>query len=643
MKLSELRIANFQCFGSNTQSISFDSSTTMVIGPNGSGKTAILQALSRMFDANPGRRRIRREDFHVPVNEANIPSERKLSIEADFLLPEAADGSPKSNAIPPCFNHMRLDDGGTIKIRYRLNATMGPEGDIEESLSYVLGKEQNGEDKLKRVPRTERNHIAVYYLPAKREPIDQIRAGTTSLLRRIIRAIDWAEEEKKFNSDTEALNKTVSANSAIGNIDVSITKAWAKLHKGSHFKDASVVFGLDSLDKLIDNLSIEFNPAHTSESVDYSLLSDGQKSLLYLSLVVAFIETGRRAMAQKKDKGEKIQLDLLNPPVFSLIAIEEPENSLSPHYLGRINELLKDTEDGDDAQAVVTTHSPAMLRRIDPKQIRHTRIGDERTASIKTVKLPPAAEGDAHKFVREGLLSNPELYFARIVILGEGASEDIVLPKLFEAAGLPLDANGIVLAQLGGRHVNYLWKLLTDLSIPYVTLLDLDLGRHQGGWGRLRYIFKQLENIGVSTPVELDKLPKWNEVNPLECGHQLSVDCLAFLKSQGIYFSSPLDLDFSMIRAFPRAYGLDEEKMSVPDNAAYKSVLGKSHGDPSWYSNSEMKYFEDYHSLFKLGSKPASHLAALSNLELSEIEASLPHSYKELVESAKTKLAGVYE
>jgi hypothetical protein len=62
-------------------------------------------------------------------------------------------------------------------------------------------------------------------------------------------------------------------------------------------------------------------------------ISDGQKSLLYLSLVVSFIEIGRQAMLQE-DNIEKIQSDALHPPVFSLVAIEEPENSLSPHYLG---------------------------------------------------------------------------------------------------------------------------------------------------------------------------------------------------------------------------------------------------------------------------------------------------------------------
>lgn len=642
MKLATLRITNFQCFGPQPQEVTFDPSTTMLIGPNGSGKTAILQALSRLFDANPSNRRVRREDFHAPLNKENLSKEQKLTIEADFLLPEAAVGSSVSNAIPPCFNHMRLDEAGEIpKIRFKFEATMGAEGDIEESLYYVLGKEQTGEDKLKRVPRADRSHIAVYYLPAKREPFDHIRSGTVSLLGRIIRAVNWAGERGEFDDTTSKLKKLVKTNSAIGDINTTITKAWSTLHKGSHFKDATVVFGLDNLEKLIENLSVEFNPAHASQAIDYSLLSDGQKSLLYLSLVTTFIEIGRLTMSSKNDNIKKIQLDLLNPPVFSLIAIEEPENSLSPHYLGRINKLLKSVATEDDAQAIVTTHSPAILRRIDPGQIRYTRIGENRTTSVKTIKLPPASEMDAHKFLREGLLSNPEIYFARIVVLGEGDSEDIVLPKVFEAVNLPMDEYGIILAQLGGRHVNYLWKILNDLEIPYVTLLDLDLGRHQGGWGRLRYAAQQLNQVGVNAD-DPEKLPKWDVANPLD-GTKDSSERLSFFKQNGVFFSIPLDLDFSMIRAFPEAYRLEKILMVAPDNTTCMSVLGKSHANLAWYSEPEKEFFDNYHKLFKVGSKPASHIEALSNLELAHLATNLPQSYRELVEYVRTKLAEVYE
>ncbi|WP_308989634.1 AAA family ATPase [Roseibacillus persicicus] len=50
MKLEAIRISNFQCFGPTMTEITFEDSTTMVLGPNGSGKTAIPQwAISGQF------------------------------------------------------------------------------------------------------------------------------------------------------------------------------------------------------------------------------------------------------------------------------------------------------------------------------------------------------------------------------------------------------------------------------------------------------------------------------------------------------------------------------------------------------------------------------------------------------------------
>ena len=52
MKLQYLRISNFQSFGPEVTEIEFND-LTFLIGPNGSGKTALLQALSRLFDYSP--------------------------------------------------------------------------------------------------------------------------------------------------------------------------------------------------------------------------------------------------------------------------------------------------------------------------------------------------------------------------------------------------------------------------------------------------------------------------------------------------------------------------------------------------------------------------------------------------------------
>ena len=122
--------------------------------------------------------------------------------------------------------------------------------------------------------------------------------------------------------------------------------------------------------------------------------------------------------------------------------------------------------------ARLTSFSASILARVDPQQVRHFRLeAADRTARVKGIRLPTDDE-DAAKFVREAVRTYPELYFARFVILGEGATEEVVLPRLAEALNLPIDRSFVAMVPLGGRHVNHLWRLLSDLAIPYATLLE---------------------------------------------------------------------------------------------------------------------------------------------------------------------------
>ncbi|WP_265567685.1 ATP-dependent endonuclease, partial [Serratia grimesii] len=103
----------------------------------------------------------------------------------------------------------------------------------------------------------------------------------------------------------------------------------------------------------------------------------------------------------------------------------------------------------------------------------------------------PEKTDDAHKFVREAVQAFPEIYFSRLVVLGEGDSEEIALPRLLQAKGTPVDESAVTIAPLGGRHVNHFWRLLSALQIPYLTLLDLDVARYAAGWGRIKYVNDQ--------------------------------------------------------------------------------------------------------------------------------------------------------
>ena len=54
----------------------------------------------------------------------------------------------------------------------------------------------------------------------------------------------------------------------------------------------------------------------------------------------------------------------------------------------------------------------------------------------------------------------------------------------------------VAIVPLGGRHVQHFWRLLKQLGIPYATLLDLDLGRKGGGFGRIKTAIEKLIERG---------------------------------------------------------------------------------------------------------------------------------------------------
>lgn len=634
MKLATLRLFNFQSFGAEPTELSLEN-ITYLIGPNGSGKTAALQALCRLFALDPSLRRVLRSDFHVPFNEEAPPAERQLWIEADFLFPELSDDEDNST-VAPHFGHMRLDEiDGTPRVRFRLTATMGLDGDIEESLVYVLDINADGSPlTTAQVHRSERNHIHVHYLPARRDPADHIAYGANALLGRMLRAVNWDAERAVIKGLTDQISDSLAANPSINAFSSSLKSAWSALHKGSFFADPKLTFVASEIEALLRHMSVSFTPGHDEQLVDFSRLSDGQKSMLYLSLVLSSQAIGRAVLAEDDDS---FDADKLRPPVFTVVAVEEPENSLSPHYLGRIvNALNAMTGDGD-AQALIATHAPSMLRRVAPERIRYLRLTQERRSRVTHIQLPDTAD-EAHKFVREAVQAFPEVYFSRLVVLGEGDSEEIVLPRLLQVKGAPVDESAVTIAPLGGRHVNHFWRLLSALQIPYLTLLDLDVARYAAGWGRIRYINDQLGKFRPEQKLPKGHgIPKWDSTKDMVRDYD---NYLEELEERCVYFSYPMDLDFAMLLSFPDAYGVEEDQ---PDESTIKAVLGKSHHDPGQYSEDELKLFSTYHQRFKLGSKPAAHIDALAQLTDAELLANMPASLSRLADAVIAKLAELPE
>lgn len=648
MKLVRLRLSNFRSFGSEPTVIEL-TNLTFLLGPNGAGKTVILQALARMFSLDPAQRRIKRSDFHVPADEnpENIPDERELWAEADFEFPELDQGDADEadlQAVPGNFAHMQLiAEDGPAQVRLRLKAVIDQDGDIEETFTYVISEDAGGNPvEESRVSKQDRSAIQVHYLPARRDPADHISYSANALLGRALRSADWSAEREEIASLTEQISDELTDNAAIGGIAAALTEQWGGLHKGGYYANPAVSFGRNEIENLLRHLSVGFSPGHGEDLVDFARLSDGQQSLLYVSLVLAMHSIGSKVLSG--ELADAFDIDKLRPAVFTLIAIEEPENSLSPHYLGRVVRTLTTFAEGQNGQALVATHSPSLMRRIPPESIRYLRLSPERTTVVKGIELPD--DESAEKFVREGVQAFPELYFSRLVVLGEGDSEQVVLPRLLEARGILADDASISVVPLGGRHVNHLWRLLNGLGIPHVTLLDLDVARHQGGWGRIKYAAKQLllyADIDGNdlTLAKINGIPAWDSDDGIIVDDKGWIDRLEAL---GVFFSAPLDLDFMMMTCYPDAYHVEDDELAEPDEDTVKAVMGKSHDVlGGQYTDEEQTYFDAYHRRFKLGSKPTWHIRAMAGMDDGDLVGALPDVLDRMFDSIEAKLADLPE
>ena len=199
MKIQCVILRGFRCFGSTATTIGLSEHITTLVGANASGKTAFLEALSRVFGVTRDQRTIRRTDFHVPPGTSSDDrSSRELSIDVRLVFPELEQEGAPTHAVPPCFHHMVVEKpGGTPFCRVRLEAKWTDDGtidgDIEQNSWWVVADDETPSDEQKRpLAPHERGLIQVHYVPATRDASKQLTIATGAMAGRLLRAINWS-------------------------------------------------------------------------------------------------------------------------------------------------------------------------------------------------------------------------------------------------------------------------------------------------------------------------------------------------------------------------------------------------------------------------------------------------------------------
>lgn len=651
-----MEIKGFKSFDNVGQTININSFTSL-IGGNGTGKTAVLLALTRMFGVKSSDRIVQVDDFYVPPgDEIDTQDERELSVRVKFEFDDLQDG--EDDSVADFFKHLVSNEADQIpyciaKLKAKWTKTNLAEGDIDSDLVWEIGKYE------KNITAYERSKIHVHYVPAYRDPAQQLKQTAGTIMHRLINAVEWSEQmSSTVDEVAESIGNQFQEEIGVQTITSSLSRNWKTLFSGGYFEQLKIQPVMNGIEDVLKHIDTVFMPTPVTQPLPTERLSDGMKSLFYLSLVKSAFDIEDEIINSGENE-LSISVEALDPPNLTIILIEEPENHLSPQYLGRIVKLCEDISENDRAQVVLTTHAPSLLNRVEPENIRYFRLHDNKNTVVKPILLPSEDEDDGDNvdtftYVKEAVKAYPEIYFAKVVILGEGDSEEIVIPKIAQVNGIELDTSLITFAPLGGRYVNHFWKLLDELSIPHVTLLDYDHRRGGGGWGRIKYALKQLVSVGkdknklliiktgVLSDKELEKMHTWGEDKDNE------IAWMNRLKEYNVYFSYPYDLDWLMLNEFyedyktfvPKKGGPKLPKDDDPEyndkvRAAIASVLKKE------VSDIEIDDFDDhdkyfwYRYLFLGRGKPLSHNYVLSKLEDGKLRDNSPEILDELIETVR--------
>lgn len=679
MKLSKIKLCGYRCFGEEEQVILFNDLTAL-IGNNSSGKTAALSALCKIFSDNSGDRTIQRSDFYIEKNiKPEELDETCLYIETIFTFDELIDADGENKyAIPPFFESLVVDEpDGTPYLRIRLEASWeksnNVEGSIESKIYYITCPESENISDADRKPtsRHDLDRIRMIYVPAMRDPSRQLRNVSGTMMYQVMNSINWSDTTKSnVKSKIQELNGEFLKEKGVGILKDAIHAQWKEYDSDERYSNAELRFNSTDIESSIKKSEIVFSPTVTGREYEIDEMGDGLRSLFYISMVDSILDVENNIRAEI-ESGAPVRSFISKPPVLTIVSVEEPENHIAPHLIGKLISKLSNISAKSNSQTIVTSHSPSIVKRLQPEDLRYFRLCQESLCTdVRSITLPSEEKiEDQFKYIKEAVRAYPEIYFAKLVILGEGDSEEIVLSKFFDVFNTEIDASGISIVPLGGRHVNHFWRLLNDLKIPYITLLDLDRERDGGGWGRIKYVLEQLIAIGYSrkkilatengvlSAKELEGMNGW-DVSDLKT----MKSWIKFLENYNVFFSAPIDLDFLMLENYGDNYKsileknegpyipqkgkiIDIEKESEPCPEYEQKIidsmqctLKKCGGDGCTFTEKQKQLMVWYNYFFLNRGKPSTHILALSQIEQDILKDNIPSVIKKLMKTSEELL-----
>lgn len=455
MQLRRLEIKNFRGITNLDLAIG---DTTVLIGENNTGKTAILDALKFALSSIKTRRGCAFDeyDFHLPTPNDEPSDAPEISIRLTFKEDNPGEWDGQQIAKINRARILQIDDANCslviLKVGARFDAT------AQEFIQDWEFQNSNGEaltslsDASLSILRSEAPY---FYLSALRDASKEFNA----------RGPFWRpflkESQLSPQRRAEIETKLSEVNNLIISSHTSFSQVVSQLKEMrdviSVTRGGSDIVSIDAVPgRLFDMLSkatVNLNTA-TGAKIPIGRHGEGTQSLSVLTLFNAYL--------QAWNKGDPV------------VALEEPEAHLHPSAVRALWQLIEKIP----GQKIISTHSGDLLSEVPPDAVvRLARVqGSLGAWPLSTVPLTDKHTQQFNFHIRH---ARGELLFARCWLLGEGESEVTLLPEVARILGFNLEQAGVRCIQYRQADIGLFLAVADGLGIPWVTLTDNDQqGQH---------------------------------------------------------------------------------------------------------------------------------------------------------------------
>ena len=522
MRLDSITIRNFRLLRRISLDLTAGLPTTVLVGPNNSGKTSVMDALRLFAGADTDTKCVSFHDLSqsrlksLKTIEARIAAasdtEAKIKILRRFAPrmrldltfsydEEVADlvvATDLLMGLDPTINRVRL------RIEYGLENAKGLLADFEarrhkeEGLCDFLAEryrdyfgrfffkitENGNEAELLKDGGVLKRLLRIDVIPAQRH-VDDDETRQAAKLSRLLHdhytRYCKVGDEEGFHAIEDALKNSASELTEVYKV------AFARLNKrlkrygyppGQTSPDLRIRAEFSSQTIYQDHTRVYYATEYdTAEgATEEFVLPEKYNGLGYKNLIFIVLQLESFLAAV-----EAIPVDR---PRVHIIAVEEPEAHLHPQmqqvFISEISKSLEGAE-GVVAQVILSTHSSHIIANSGFDPVRYfRRIGSE--VSVRDLsKLPvPTETPGVLDFLRRYIkLTHCDLFFADKAIFVEGQVERLLIPAMIVQCATAEGCAGfasqyISISEVGGAYANKFKPIIDFIGVPTLIVTDLD-------------------------------------------------------------------------------------------------------------------------------------------------------------------------